>query len=146
MVVARGRSRGHQGDVAASTRVFVENKLIVLVCGGIHIESVDSHKSALVRRVAEHTHHQRERIGGGNQSGIERHLQCVHRVNSRINHRQHSYLVIVGAIGGVGVKTQRVGTGLGVRRAVINNRIAGVRGVRAVVDVAPTVGQIGSGH
>ena len=57
LVVAGGRSRSHQTDVAAATHVFVECEFIMLISNGTHIDGVDGHKRALVRRIGEHTHH-----------------------------------------------------------------------------------------
>ena len=115
-VVACSRLRGLKGDAAMGPVVEREGYGVLLVGGGgvgLHICHGD--EGAGIVGVGHHAHHDVRQVGGGCGTHPEGHLQVGQREECGVDGGHDGNLVGVGAEGGIGVETHRVGTAMGVR-------------------------------
>ena len=144
-IVAVGRLRRQNGDIAFQPVVWAEGNLVVGVGVGSDHDGVDRHEGALVRRIGNDTHHGYERVGAV-VSRIEGELQVIDGIECGVNLRQDGHLVVIVTWGLVGVEEQGVAPRRGTRGIVVDNRVAGIVRLGTGVEVAPAVRQVIDSH
>ena len=101
-----------------------------------------SDKRVAIGRIGHDTHIQLEFVAGGEGANVESDLQRIQRIHIRVDRRQDGNLVVIRASRGVGVETDGVAAGSGIRCAGIDHRVSGIGSAGAFVDVAPAVRQV----